>query len=349
MNKTLIRCIENLEHACSCKATACTLANCEKMRRVVTHYRVCKQKDSGSCGVCKQLLALCCYHAKQCKAATCLVPFCHGIRQNLQQRRVQESANMQRRVAQMGATLDTASNNQTNDNRQCSKVRFEGEEANVVGKSEGVGNILEHNTSKGVHFKAHEMGPESSGHLKESNEGGKGNQLQQSPLFVKSMKRQVFREKVEEEELGESNSSGTLAKPFLQLLQAGGGSPQDQRRQVMGVFQSNPKLLEEYLKSREPRHLPAPVQHQDFQGERVKGQPLPWKDEGVRPSNSFNVQQQQQMRSQQPVWFQQQQQLVGGKLELLPASLVKQQEQLLPATLQQRHHLVAGAQLEVNQ
>ena len=117
----------------------------------------------------------------------------------------------------------------------------------------------------------------------------------------------------------------------------------------MGVFQSNPKLLEEYLKSREPRHLPAPVQHQDFQGERVKGQPLPWKDEGVRPSNSFNVQQQQQMRSQQPVWFQQQQQLVGGKLELLPASLVKQQEQLLPATLQQRHHLVAGAQLEVNQ
>ena len=343
--KILLRCIENLEHACSCKATACSLSICEKMRRVVGHYRVCKQKDSGSCGVCKQLLALCCYHAKQCKAATCLVPFCHGIRQNLQQRRFQESANMQRRVAQMGATLDTASNNLANDNRQCSKVRFEGEEANVVGKSQGMGNILKHNTSKGVHFKAHEMGPESSGHLKESNEGGKGNQLQQSPLFVKSMKRQVFREKVEEE----SNSSGTLAKSFLQLLQAG-GSPQDQRRQVMGVFQSNPKLLEDYLRSREPRHLRAPVQHQDFQGQLgFKGLlPLPWKDE-VRPPNSFNEQQQQQMRSQQPVWFQQQQQLVGGKLELVPASLVKQQEQLLPATLQQQRHVVGGAQLEDNQ
>ena len=321
LNKTLIRCIENLEHACSCKATACTLANCEKMRRVVTHYRVCKQKDSGSCGVCKQLLALCCYHAKQCKAVTCLVPFCHGIRQTLQQRRIQKNASMQRRVAQMRATLDTASNNLTNDNRQCSKVRFE---------------------SKGVQFRAHEMGSESTGHLQESNQWKRGNQPQQSML--RQGEKPVLQGKVEEDE---PKSNGMITKSFLQLLQAS-GSPQDQRRQVLGVFQSNPKLLDDYLKSRESRNLSAPVQNRDLQGQQgFKVLPLPWKDEGVRPSNSFNVQQQQQMRSQQPVWFQQQ--LVGGKLELLPASLVKQQEQLLPATLQQRHHLVAGAQLEVNQ
>ena len=118
----------------------------------------------------------------------------------------------------------------------------------------------------------------------------------------------------------------------------------------MGVFQSNPKLLEDYLRSRESRRLSAPVQHQDFQGQLgFKGLlPLPWKDE-VRPPNSFNEQQQQQMRSQQPVWFQQQQQLVGGKLKLLPASLVKQQEQLLPETLQQQQHVVGGAKLEDNQ
>ena len=116
----------------------------------------------------------------------------------------------------------------------------------------------------------------------------------------------------------------------------------------MGVFQSNPKLLEDYLRSRESRHLPAPVQQQDFQGARgFKGQPLPWKNEGVRPPNSLNVPQ-QQMRSQKPVWFQQQQQLVGGKLKLLPASLVKQQEQLLPATLEQQRHVIGGAQLEDN-
>ena len=346
VNKTLSRCIENLEHACSCKATACTLSSCEKMRRVVGHYRVCKQKDSGSCGVCKQLLALCCYHAKQCKAVTCSVPFCHGIRQNLQRRRVEESASMQRRVAQMGTQLaapGTGSNNLTYDNGQSSKV----------GKSEGLGNILKHNTSKGVHFKAHEMGSESTGHLKESNEGEKGNQLQQSPLFVRGVCRQgekrILLEKVEKDELRESSSSGKLlTKAFLQLLQAG-GSPQEQRRQVMGVFQSNPKLLEEYLKSREPHHLPVPVQHRDFQGQRgFKVLPLPWKDEGVRPPNSFKVQ--QQMRSQQPVWSQQQQQLVGGKLKLLPASLVEQQEDgEQPAATQEQHHVVGGAQFEVNQ
>ena len=95
------------------------------------------------------------------------------------------------------------------------------------------------------------------------------------------------------------------------------------------------------------------VQHQDFQGQqRFNGLTLPWKDEGVRPPNPPNssILQRQQMRNQQPDWFQQQQQLVGGKLKLLPASLVKQQEgveqpKLLPAAL----HAVGGVQFEVNQ
>ena len=33
------RCIENLEHSCKCKETDCALSTCEKMRRVVNHYR----------------------------------------------------------------------------------------------------------------------------------------------------------------------------------------------------------------------------------------------------------------------------------------------------------------------
>ena len=317
------------------------------MRRVVAHYRVCKQKDNGSCGVCKQLLALCCYHAKQCKAVACSVPFCHGIRQNLQRMRVQESASLQRRVAQMRATLDTSS--KSIDKRQSSKVRFEG--ANSVGKAEGMGNIFKHNTIKGVHFKAHEMGPESSAHLKEVYEGEAENQQQHRPSFVKSTQREVLRGKAEKEELGESNSSGKLAKSFLQLLQSC-DSPQDQRQKVMGVFQSHPKLFKDYLRSREPCYLPAPVQHKDFQ-RGVKVVPLPWKGEGLLPSNSIEMQQ-QQMRSQQPVWLRQHQQLVGGKLKLLPASLVKQHEGdelLMPATLQQQqHHVVGGGgQLEINQ
>ena len=266
---------------------------------------------------------------------------------------------MQRRVAQMGVTLDIGSNSLTNDCRQSSKVRFEAEGGNV-GKSECVSNILKHNTSKGVHFKPHQMSSESSGHLKgeEGIEGRKGNQQQQSPLFVRSLQKQegdlVLQEKVEGEELGEpeSKSSGMLTKSFLQLLQAA-DSPQDQRQKVMGVFQSNPRLFKDYLKSREPHYLLSSVRHQDFQGHsRSKGISLPWKDEEERPGNSFNMQ--DQMRGQQPVWFEQQQQLVGGKLRMLPATLVEdggklsyQQLHLQPATLPQ--HLVGGAQFEADQ
>lgn len=237
----------------------------------------------------------------------------------------------------MGATLDTASNSLTNDNRQ--RFRFESE--NAVGKTNGVGNILKHNTNKGVNFKAHEMGTESSAHLKEINDWEAKNQQQQSSSFGKSThSRQVLREEPEKEELAESNSSGKLAKSFLQLLQAN-ESPQDQRQKVIGVFQSNPKLFKDYLRSRELRHLPAPVQHQDqdFQhGFKVV-------TESLQPLDSFSMHE-HQMRSQQPVWFQQQQQLVGGKLQLVPASLVKQQEggeQVQPAILQQQRHVVGNS------
>ena len=262
---------------------------------------------------------------------------------------------MKRRVAQMGVALDTEA---------------EGGNSNVRGQ----GNVMKHNTSKGVFFKAHEMGSESSDHLKhqtvdeeERSELEKGIPQLQRSVVMNDMQRQgeslVGKEKVKEEELGqavgspaESNSSGMLTKSFLQLLQAG-DSPQDQRRQVMGVFQSNPKLLKDYLKSREPRHHLGPVQHQGFQGQGnsgFKGLPLPWKDEGVRLPNGFNMQ--QQMRGQQPAWPQQQQ-MVGGHLQLLPASLVKQQGaeelpyqqlQLQPATLQQQQRQI-GVQFEEGQ
>ena len=270
---------------------------------------------------------------------------------------------MQRRVAQMGVTLDTARNNISGAyDRQSSKDRFEAEGGNSnVG---GLGNVMKHNTSKGVHYKSHETGSESSDHLKhqavddeEITGAEKGNyQLQNS------MQRQneslIGKEKVEEEEFrqvvgqpAESTSSGILTKSFLQLLQAG-DSPQNQRRQVMGVFQSNPKLLKDYLKSREPRYHLGPVQHQGFQGHSgFKGLPLPWKGEGLHMPYDFNLQ--QQMRGHQPAWSQQQQ-MVGGHLQLLPASLVKQQPsfqqlQLQPATLQQQHQMVGGVQFEEGQ
>ncbi len=37
------------------------------MKRVVSHTKACKRKTNGGCPICKQLIALCCYHAKLCQ------------------------------------------------------------------------------------------------------------------------------------------------------------------------------------------------------------------------------------------------------------------------------------------
>ncbi|TGZ32996.1 hypothetical protein DBV15_08836, partial [Temnothorax longispinosus] len=88
------RCIQSLVHACQCRDANCRLrclpSSCQKMKRVVMHTKNCKIKTNGGCLICKQLIALCCYHAKHCQETKCLVPFCstikHKIKQQLQQR-----------------------------------------------------------------------------------------------------------------------------------------------------------------------------------------------------------------------------------------------------------------------
>lgn len=84
------RCIQSLVHACQCRDANCRLPSCQKMKRVVTHTRSCKRKTNGGCPICKQLIALCCYHAKHCTETKCPVPFCLNIRQKLRQQQLQQ-------------------------------------------------------------------------------------------------------------------------------------------------------------------------------------------------------------------------------------------------------------------
>lgn len=60
------RCIHSLVHACQCRDANCRLPSCQKMKRVTQHTKICKRKTNGGCPICKQLIALCCYHAKHC-------------------------------------------------------------------------------------------------------------------------------------------------------------------------------------------------------------------------------------------------------------------------------------------
>lgn len=113
------RCIQSLVHACQCRDASCRLASCLKMKRVMAHTRSCRRKTNGGCPVCKQLIALCCYHAKHCLETKCPVPFCITIKQKLQQQQLQQRMAqahlMQRRMAAMrgGAVPTIASTPQT--------------------------------------------------------------------------------------------------------------------------------------------------------------------------------------------------------------------------------------------
>lgn len=102
------RCIQSLVHACQCRNANCSLPSCQKMKRVVQHTKGCKRKTNGGCPICKQLIALCCYHAKHCQENKCPVPFCLNIKQKLRQQqlqhRVQQAQMLRRRVASMQRT-----------------------------------------------------------------------------------------------------------------------------------------------------------------------------------------------------------------------------------------------------
>ncbi|XP_038056192.1 histone lysine acetyltransferase CREBBP-like isoform X2 [Patiria miniata] len=100
------RCLQSLVHACQCKDANCRLPSCQKMKRVVQHTKVCKRKTNGECPICKQLIALCCYHAKHChQEQKCLVPFClnikHKLKQQQLQHRLQQAQLLRRRMATM--------------------------------------------------------------------------------------------------------------------------------------------------------------------------------------------------------------------------------------------------------
>ncbi|VDO12649.1 unnamed protein product [Brugia timori] len=69
----LQRCIQSLVHACQCRDANCRRSTCHKMKRVVQHTKGCKKRQNANCAICKQLIALCCYHAKHCNGTSCQV------------------------------------------------------------------------------------------------------------------------------------------------------------------------------------------------------------------------------------------------------------------------------------
>ena len=84
--QSMQRCIETLLHAVNCRNTACVNRACSRYKRVIKHTNECKGKNS-QCNVCKQVIFLCWYHAKDCMNQYCQVPFCMNLKTKIQQQR----------------------------------------------------------------------------------------------------------------------------------------------------------------------------------------------------------------------------------------------------------------------
>lgn len=88
--QSILRCIQVLVHASQCRDVSCGTSSCRKMKRVLAHTKSCKNKNNGGCSICKQFIALCCYHARNCNIQRCIVIHCIKIKRKLQEQEMQQ-------------------------------------------------------------------------------------------------------------------------------------------------------------------------------------------------------------------------------------------------------------------
>ncbi|XP_065885068.1 CREB-binding protein-like isoform X2 [Dysidea avara] len=105
--QSIQKCIQSLVHACQCRDMSCKLQSCIKMKRVIRHTRDCRLRNNGNCSICKQFVALCLYHARNCKEACCSVPLCRNIKQKLEkqhrEQQIHQDHLIMRRMVKMRA------------------------------------------------------------------------------------------------------------------------------------------------------------------------------------------------------------------------------------------------------
>ncbi|XP_055993544.1 histone acetyltransferase p300-like [Sorex fumeus] len=86
--ESIQRCIQSLVHSYQCHNASCSLPSCQKMKQIVQHTKDCKRNTNGGCPICKQFIALCCFHAKHCQENVCPVTLCLYIKQKLRQQQL---------------------------------------------------------------------------------------------------------------------------------------------------------------------------------------------------------------------------------------------------------------------
>ena len=113
-------------HSVHCRNANCTFAKCMQFKRVIAHSKQCQKYKLNQCDYCRQLIALCIYHAKTCKDDPCLVPYCSNIKQRLKQQKALNSQAERRRMMMMNKTLrNSANHNSSSANLSAMQQRTE--------------------------------------------------------------------------------------------------------------------------------------------------------------------------------------------------------------------------------
>ena len=125
-------------HAVYCRNANCTFLKCMQFKRVVQHSKNCQKFKNSQCEFCKQMIALCIYHAKNCKENMCQVPFCSTIKIKLKQQKAYNTTLERRRMQLMTRTFINAAssnNNTSTKNEESEGGTVSNNESSNIGTS----------------------------------------------------------------------------------------------------------------------------------------------------------------------------------------------------------------------
>ncbi|XP_063907962.1 histone acetyltransferase p300-like [Zophobas morio] len=129
----IIKAYHRFLHACTCSEPDCQNPDCDEMKSTVVHFQMCTRTPKRDCNSCRQLLALCCYHAKRnrdCESELCVVPYCAKLKLLMKlKRRAKRAARKQK---ESGLSLVASELNTTQPGQEETKSQQEAMPAGEV-------------------------------------------------------------------------------------------------------------------------------------------------------------------------------------------------------------------------
>ncbi|CAJ0566175.1 unnamed protein product, partial [Mesorhabditis spiculigera] len=346
-NGRLQACAMALQHACQCRDANCNERNCQKMKKVVQHTKTCKKRMTSDCQYCKQLIALCCYHAKNCHKEQCPIPYCSAIRHKLneqKQSQVRRSEMMMRRrmegIRGRDALQHQLSQSQGSPTGMEQSPATNGPGSINASKNGGPGSVgpgsnksmhQQQMMSYGAQQQAQQQQPQSQ-HLQQhgAQKGGAGSYMPMAQLpaqgqynpMMDQQNRQMYgmqQQQQAQQQMHQQRPQAVAAQPQRQVdprvqgvvrqFNSLKGNPEERER-MLGELKKQPPLFQAFIKeiqAQRDQQQPPPPPWMQTSGQ------MPMGAQGQRPPmgqhpGQYPAHMQQHMQQQQQQYYGQQHQ-----------------------------------------